>query len=150
MRGLPKVPGGKVYLGERVLRLLDISQVEARERGEPSVSPVHLLLGIPLETRSPAAGGPARVGRDLATPGGRGGRASARRPRRGPRRVPGRQPGPSARGHGPATAPAAPITNNTRGLPWDRCSPSTRATLTALAATGKMDPVIGRDEEIRG
>ena len=49
------MPGGKVYLGERVLRLLDIAQVEARERGEAAVSPVHLLLGIPLETRSAAA-----------------------------------------------------------------------------------------------
>ena len=34
LRALPKVPGAKVYLGERVLRLLDLAQVEARERGE--------------------------------------------------------------------------------------------------------------------
>jgi ATP-dependent Clp protease ATP-binding subunit ClpA len=55
LRGLPKVPNGKVYLGDRVLRLLDIAQIEARERGAGVVSPLHLLVGIPLETRSPAA-----------------------------------------------------------------------------------------------
>jgi ATP-dependent Clp protease ATP-binding subunit ClpA len=55
LRGLPKVPNGKVYLGDRVLRLLDIAQIEARERGAGVVSPLHLLVGIPLETRSSAA-----------------------------------------------------------------------------------------------
>jgi ATP-dependent Clp protease ATP-binding subunit ClpB len=52
---LPRVPGDSVYLGAAVLRLLDMAQVEARERGGGLVAPEHLLLAVPLDTRGAAA-----------------------------------------------------------------------------------------------
>jgi ATP-dependent Clp protease ATP-binding subunit ClpB len=153
LRGLPKVPNGKVYLGDRVLRLLDIAQIEARERGAGVVSPLHLLVGIPLETRSPAA----EVLRDAGMTLPKLEQAVAGE------RVVGRVVGidatvaPRVTGKPPATtstaaaaaaagppATAAPIV----GAPGSLLAKYARD-LTAQAAAGKMDPVIGRDAETR-
>lgn len=55
MAGFRKVPGAQVYLGEEVLRVLDLAQAEAQDRGDHKVAPEHLLVSIPLEPRSTAA-----------------------------------------------------------------------------------------------
>ncbi|HET6283202.1 MAG TPA: AAA family ATPase [Polyangia bacterium] len=116
---LPKVAGENVYLGANVLRLLDIAQIEARERSSTQVEPEHLLLGIPLETRSGAAVVLRNAGgtlpkleeafKRLAHPDG-------------------------TAGNGSSAAPT--LSRYARDL-------------TVLAAAGKLDPVIGRDDEIR-
>ena len=151
LRGLPKVPNGKVYLGDRVLRLLDIAQVEARERGAGVVSPLHLLVGIPLETRSPAA----EVLRDagLTLPKLEQAVAGAELPPAsdGPSAPVGggrshRPQPPSTRTDGRRRRP--PAWRRSRGAPGSLLAKYARD-LTALAAAGKMDPVIGRDAETR-
>jgi ATP-dependent Clp protease ATP-binding subunit ClpB len=145
LRGLPKVPNGKVYLGDRVLRLLDISQVEARERGAGAVSPLHLLVGIPLETRSPAA----EVLRDagLTLPKLEQIVAGAKLPPASTEPI-----APLAAAKPPAAAPSTPPTQATpatqAGAPGSLLAKYARD-LTAQAAAGKMDPVVGRDAETR-
>ena len=62
---LPRVPGESVYLGANLLRLFDIAQIDARERGLAQVEPEHLLLGIPLETRSSATAALREAGATL-------------------------------------------------------------------------------------
>jgi len=52
---LPQVTGEAVYLGDGMLRLLDLAQAEARDRGAEQVGPEHLLGALPLEPGSPAA-----------------------------------------------------------------------------------------------
>jgi ATP-dependent Clp protease ATP-binding subunit ClpB len=128
---LPQVTGEGVYLGADVLRLLDIAQVDARERGAAQVEPEHLLVGLPLEVRSVAAGLLREAGitlprleeavkqRGVATAGG-------------PRRAAG--VGVGAGSSGGASYPT--LQRFSRDL-------------TLLAAAGKLDPVIGRDDEIR-
>ena len=129
MRAHPKVPGAKVYLGERVLRLLDIAQVDARERGQPAVGPLHLLAGVPLETRS----GAAEVLREQGVTLPRLEDAIAKRP-----------PLPQTAA---TLAPPSPP-----GVPMNE-APSLLAKyardLTALAAAGKFASVVGRDLETR-
>jgi len=117
---LPKVAGENVYLGANVLRLLDIAQIEARERASSQVEPEHLLLGIPLETRSGAAVALRNAGATLPKLE----EAFKRRAL-------------DAGGAGGAGTAAAPtLARYARDL-------------TVLAAAGKLDPVIGRDDEIR-
>jgi ATP-dependent Clp protease ATP-binding subunit ClpB len=135
LRGLPRTPGAKVFLGERVLRLLDMAQVDARERGEPSVGPLHLLAGIPLESRSAAAEVLREQGVTLP-------RLEDAIGKNGRRRLTGQE---ETR---PPAAPTAP--------PPAAAAPSATPLLakyardlTALAAAGKIDPVVGRDQETR-
>jgi ATP-dependent Clp protease ATP-binding subunit ClpB len=155
LRKQPKVPGGKVYLGERVLRLLDIAQVEARERGEPAVSPAHLLLGIPLETRSAAAEALRELGvtlPKLETVVGNGKSAVG-------------VAGASALSS-PSPSPSPSVTDRSSLQSGTGTGTGTGTTsagveeltpllakfardLTGLAAEGRLDPVIGRDEETR-
>jgi ATP-dependent Clp protease ATP-binding subunit ClpB len=135
MRAFPKVSAPQVYLGERVLRLLDIAQIEARERGEDAVGPVHLLLGIPLETRAPAA----EVLRESGITLPRLEEAAA-----------GPQGDDSATG-APADTGDSPL-RGMAGAPASGTFPllaSYARDLTALAANGKLDPVVGRHAEIR-
>jgi ATP-dependent Clp protease ATP-binding subunit ClpB len=163
LRELPKAPGAKVYLGERVLRLLDIAQVEARERGEDSVSPLHMLLGIPLETRSAAAEVLRELGVTLTTleralpaatgagapalpPGdGRGTDGAGRGNGAGGTRA---QAGSAndARAEAAATAGVGPAEATGEIGPLLK---KFARDLTALAAAGGLDPVVGRDEETR-
>jgi ATP-dependent Clp protease ATP-binding subunit ClpB len=138
LRGLPKNPGGKVYLGERVLRLLDIAQIEARERGESAVSPRHLVLGIPLETRSAAAEALRELGVTL---------------------IKLEQAFPALAGAGEtspalkAAAALAPVGSTQRPAEtrpeMGRLLGQYTRDLTGSAAAGRLDPVIGRDQETR-
>jgi ATP-dependent Clp protease ATP-binding subunit ClpB len=131
---LPKVIGETVYLGDAVLRLLDIAQVDARERGAAQVEAEHLLLGIPLETRSPAAAILREAGGTLPrleeAYGRRSGAATAS-----------------------ATATASAVAVGSDGSASVAVATPTLSRyareLTLLAAQGKLDPVIGRDDEIR-
>jgi ATP-dependent Clp protease ATP-binding subunit ClpB len=147
LRGLPKVPGAKVYLGERVLRLLDIAQVEARERGEDSVSPQHLLLGIPLETRSAAAEVLRELGVTLtklerSLTGAVGAAAPALPPGDGR---------PAAAGNGAAAAASAAqaVSAEVEAGEIGPLLKKFARDLTALAAAGALDVVVGRDDETR-
>jgi ATP-dependent Clp protease ATP-binding subunit ClpB len=123
MAALPRVPGEEVYLGASVLRLLDIAQVDARERGSDRVEPPDLLLGLPLETRSAAAGVLRNAGVTLP------------RLEEAIRAI-----GAAATSEVPRAAGAAPSYPTLQRFSRD---------LTLLAAAGRLDPVIGRDDEIR-
>ncbi|HET6147169.1 MAG TPA: AAA family ATPase [Polyangia bacterium] len=134
---LPRVTGEQVYLGAAVLRLLDIAQIDARERGSEKVEPVHLLLGIPLETRSAAAGVLRHAGATLprleeAMKAGGAGALLA-----------GSGSGAGAPGGAAGVVAAAGSMASYPTL--QRFSRD----LTLLASAGKLDPVIGRDDEIR-
>jgi ATP-dependent Clp protease ATP-binding subunit ClpB len=125
MEGFLRVPGEDVYLGAAVLRLLDIAQIDARERGSEKVEPIDLLLGVPLETRSVAAGVLRNAGLTLPkleeairTPAGAAAAAAG----------------------GARPAGAAPSYPTLQRFARD---------LTLLASAGRLDPVIGRDDEIR-
>jgi ATP-dependent Clp protease ATP-binding subunit ClpB len=128
---LPKVPGESVYLGANVLRLFDIAQIDARERGADTVAPEHLLLGIPLETRAPAA----RALHDAGATLPKLEEALQRR-----------QPQNGRPGAGAAAAVARAGAAPPAPTPLlDRFARD----LTALAAAGALDPVVARDDEIR-
>jgi ATP-dependent Clp protease ATP-binding subunit ClpA len=125
MNGLARVPGEEVYLGAAVLRLLDIAQIDARERGAEKVEPIDLLLGVPLETRSAAAGVLRNAGLTLPrleeavkTPAGAA----------------------TAVAGGARAAVTPPDYPTLQRFARD---------LTLLASAGRLDPVIGRDDEIR-
>ncbi|MDZ4697118.1 MAG: AAA family ATPase [Deltaproteobacteria bacterium] len=51
----PSLPAPRVFLSENVLRIFDLAQEDARQRGRTHVEPVDLLRAIPLETTSRAA-----------------------------------------------------------------------------------------------
>jgi ATP-dependent Clp protease ATP-binding subunit ClpB len=135
LAALPKVPGEEIYLGAAVLRLLDIAQADARDRGADKVEPAHLLIGIPLETRSPAAAVLRHAGatlpkledamKALSLAAASGGGVGS--------------------GLGSATGAGAAAGSPLRYPILQRFSRD----LTLLAAAGKLDPVIGRDDEIR-
>jgi ATP-dependent Clp protease ATP-binding subunit ClpB len=139
LRGLPRAPGSKVFLGDRVLRLLDMAQVDARERGEPNVGPLHILAGIPLETRSAAA----EVLREQGVTLPRLEEAIGRTARR---RLSGDAPAPSA---APTTTAAGGARDAAPEVPAAPLLAKYARDLTALARAGKIDPVVGRDQETR-
>ena len=125
MEAFPRVPGEDVYLGAAVLRLLDIAQIDARERGSEKVEPIDLLLGVPLETRSVAAavlrnGGVTlpKLEEAIKTPAGAATAAAG------------------------GARPAVPSPSYPTLQRFSR-------DLTLLASAGRLDPVIGRDDEIR-
>jgi ATP-dependent Clp protease ATP-binding subunit ClpB len=125
MDGFARVPGEDVYLGAAVLRLLDIAQIDARERGAEKVEPIDLLLGVPLETRSAAAGVLRNAGLTL------------------PRLEEGVKT--------PAGAATA-VAGSARAAVPPASYPTLQRfarDLTLLASAGRLDPVIGRDDEIR-
>jgi ATP-dependent Clp protease ATP-binding subunit ClpB len=131
MRSHPKVPGGKVYLGERVLRLLDIAQVDARERGAAAVGPLHLLAGVPLETRS----GAAEVLREQGVTLPRLEEAIAKAPT---------PPVPQT-----AAVLSPPLTPGANMNDAQPLLAKFARDLTALAAAGKFASIVGRDLETR-
>ena len=142
LAALPKVRGANVYLAAEVLRLLDMAQVDARERGEKLVAPEHLLLGIPLETRSQAARILREAGATLPkleaamlgpAPGGGGGRAASRE---------------AARRDGHSSDADASAASGDFAGRYPQLARYTRD-LHRLAAEGKLEVVIGRDDEIR-
>jgi ATP-dependent Clp protease ATP-binding subunit ClpB len=126
----PQVTGEAVYLGDAVLRLLDIAQVAARDRGAAQVEPEHLLGALPLEAGSPAATLLRDAGATLPKIEAAVEQALRRR----------------AAGDGVGAAGTVRAGTSADSFPvLQRYSRD----LTLLAAAGKLDPVIGRDDEIR-
>ncbi|MDQ7006345.1 MAG: ATP-dependent chaperone ClpB [Acidobacteriota bacterium] len=119
LQGRPRVEGGEPYMGRELSQALRLAEKDSAARGDAYVSTEHLLLGLV------AAGGAA--GELLGRHGAETGRlAAAVEAVRGTQRVTGPDP-----------------ENKYRALE-KYCSD-----MTALAREGKLDPVIGRDEEIR-
>jgi ATP-dependent Clp protease ATP-binding subunit ClpB len=124
---LPKVTGESVYLGADVLRLLDIAQIDARERGGSGlVEPANLLLGVPLETRSAAAVVLREAGVTL----------------------PRLEAAVAASSAAPTSAPASAFPSVPGSAPTPVLDRYARD-LTRSAREGALDPVIARDDEIR-
>jgi ATP-dependent Clp protease ATP-binding subunit ClpB len=121
---LPKVSGagaGQMYMGQRLGRVMDAAEKEARKLKDDYTSVEHLLLGMVDEGPSSPGGrilSEAGVSRESLM------KALA-----------------SVRGH-------QRVASQT---PEDTYQPLERygRDLTEMAAQGKLDPVIGRDEEIR-
>ncbi|HEY5038836.1 MAG TPA: Clp protease N-terminal domain-containing protein, partial [bacterium] len=116
---LPKVSGGQIYLSPALGKVLDLAEKEARKMKDEYVSTEHLLLAL-LE----GEGGASKV----------------------------------LKLHGvtrdKVLAALAEVRGNTRVTdqnPEDKYQALTKygKDLTDLARRGKLDPVIGRDEEIR-
>jgi len=116
---LPRVEGGKAYLSQRLLKLFDSAEDEAQKLKDEYVSTEHLLIAM--------AGDKRGVG-DILKSGGvtRDRLLGALKDIRGDTRVTSQQ----------AESQYRSLDKYTKDL-------------TALAREGKLDPVIGRDEEIR-
>ena len=119
LRTRPRVEGGEQHLAQRLAKLLDRAEDEAKRLKDDYVSTEHLLLA--------AAGEKGPVGEALRTAG-----ATAERIKGALKEL---------RGGARASSPAAE--SQYRSL-----EKYTRD-LTELARAGKLDPVIGRDDEIR-
>ncbi|HEY6106623.1 MAG TPA: Clp protease N-terminal domain-containing protein, partial [Anaeromyxobacteraceae bacterium] len=119
LRGVPKVQGGEPYLANRLMKLIDGAEDEARKLGDEYVSTEHLLLAASAEK---GAAGEAL----------RGAGASPDRIREALKQV---------RGGARASSPEAESQY--------RALEKYAKDLTQLAREGKLDPVVGRDDEIR-
>ena len=120
---MPKVPGGgagQVYLAQTTARLFDNAEKIAEKAGDSYVTAERLLLAVALEKDSDAAKILARAG---VTPQGLNAAINALRKGR--------------------TADSTGAENA-----YDALKKYARD-LTEAARSGKIDPVIGRDEEIR-
>jgi ATP-dependent Clp protease ATP-binding subunit ClpB len=117
---LPKVTGGEAFLGGRIKNVLDQAQKEADRLKDEYVSTEHLLLGIVSDKKGEAGKAMAQMG---VTPDAL---YRALQEIRGSQRV-------------------------TDENPEGRYQALTRygRDLTEMARRGKLDPVIGRDDEIR-
>ena len=122
LKKLPKVQGGsgQVYLSQEAARLLDNAETAAKKAGDSFVTAEYLLLALVLATGTDAAKILKEAG--VTAQGLNGAIASLRKGR---------------------TADSATAENA-----YDALKKYARD-LTELARTGKLDPVIGRDEEIR-
>ncbi|HEX7488538.1 MAG TPA: Clp protease N-terminal domain-containing protein, partial [Anaeromyxobacteraceae bacterium] len=119
LRATPKVAGAEPYSANRLLKLLDRAEDEAKKLKDEYVSTEHLLIAASEEKG--AAGEALRA-------------AGAR-----PERV--REAVKAVRGGGRVTSPDAE--SQYRSLE------KFTKDLTQLARDGKLDPVVGRDDEIR-
>jgi len=119
LRGVPKVAGGEPYLANRLAKLLDRAEDEAKKLKDEYVSTEHLLLAAAQEKTG--------AGDALRASG-----ATADRIRGALKDV---------RGGARVTSPEAE--GQYRAL--DKYTKD----LTELAKQGKLDPVVGRDDEIR-
>src|SRR6478735_3622124 len=122
LKKLPKVQGGsgQVYLSQEAARVLDSAEQIAKKAGDSFVTAEYLLLALVLANGTEAA----RILKDAGvTPQGLNGAIGQLRKGR--------------------TADSATAENA-----YDALKKYARD-LTELARTGKLDPVIGRDEEIR-
>jgi ATP-dependent Clp protease ATP-binding subunit ClpB len=121
LEGLPRVRGGSMYLGDRLRALLDRAEDAAGRLKDEYVSVEHLLMAL----ADPATEGEAHATLDAAgvTPEAL---LQALAQVRGGQRV-------------------------TDASPEDKYQALSRygRDLTAMARQGKLDPVIGRDDEIR-
>jgi ATP-dependent Clp protease ATP-binding subunit ClpB len=122
LRKLPKVQGGsgQVYLSQEAARLLDNAEQVAKKAGDSFVTAEYLLLALVLATGTESA----RILKDAGVTA-QGLNAAITDLRKG------------------RTADSATAENA-----YDALKKYARD-LTELARTGKLDPVIGRDEEIR-
>jgi ATP-dependent Clp protease ATP-binding subunit ClpB len=122
LKKLPKVQGGsgQVYLSQDAARLLDNAEQVAKKAGDSFVTAEYLLLALVLATGSESA----RILKDAGVTA-QGLNAAITGLRKG------------------RTADSATAENA-----YDALKKYARD-LTELARTGKLDPVIGRDEEIR-
>jgi ATP-dependent Clp protease ATP-binding subunit ClpB len=119
LRALPRVSGGEPYAGNRLLKLLDQAEAEAKKLKDEYVSTEHMLLATAKEK-----GG---AGEALRAAGATAERiAAALKDLRGGARA--------------ATPEAESQYRSLEKYAKD---------LTELARAGKLDPVIGRDDEIR-
>jgi ATP-dependent Clp protease ATP-binding subunit ClpB len=122
VKKLPKVSGGsgQVYLAQETARLLDNAEQIAKKAGDSFVTAEYLLLALAMAAGTESA----RVLKDAGvTPAGLNAAIAELRKGR--------------------TADSATAENA-----YDALRKYSRD-LTELARTGKLDPVIGRDEEIR-
>jgi ATP-dependent Clp protease ATP-binding subunit ClpB len=122
LKKLPKVQGGsgQVYLAQDTAKLLDNAEQAAKKAGDSFVTAEYLLLALVLATGTEAAKILKEAG--VTAQGLNGAIAGLRKGR---------------------TADSATAENA-----YDALKKYARD-LTELARTGKLDPVIGRDEEIR-
>ncbi len=119
LRGVPKVHGAEPYITNRVMKLSDRAEDEAKRLKDEYVSTEHLLIAASEEK-----GG---AGEALRSAGAR------------PDRV--REAVKSMRGGARVTSPEAESQY--------RALEKYAKDLTQLARDGKLDPVVGRDDEIR-
>jgi ATP-dependent Clp protease ATP-binding subunit ClpB len=119
LRTVPKVSGGEPYLANRLAKLIDRAEDEAKKLKDQYVSTEHLLLA--------AAGEKTGAGEALRASG-----ATADRIRAAIQDV---------RGGARVTSPEAESQY--------RALEKYAKDLTELARQGKLDPVVGRDDEIR-
>ncbi len=122
LKKLPKVQGGsgQVYLGQDTARLLDNAEQAAKKAGDSFVTAEYLLLALALATGTEAA----KILKDAGVTA-QGLNTAIANLRKG------------------RTADSATAENA-----YDALKKYARD-LTEIARTGKLDPVIGRDEEIR-
>src|ERR1044071_7259978 len=122
LKKLPKVQGGsgQVYLSQEAAKLLDSAEQIAKKAGDSFVTAEYLLLALVLATGTEAA----KILKDAGVTAN-GLNAAIKELRKG------------------RTADSATAENA-----YDALKKYARD-LTELARTGKLDPVIGRDEEIR-
>ncbi|HWY66042.1 MAG TPA: ATP-dependent chaperone ClpB [Rhizomicrobium sp.] len=122
LKKLPKVQGGsgQVYLSQDAAKLLDSAEQTAKKAGDSFVTAEYLLLALVLATGTDAA----KILKDAGVTA-QGLNAAIKELRKG------------------RTADSATAENA-----YDALKKYARD-LTELARTGKLDPVIGRDEEIR-
>ncbi|MFO0582551.1 MAG: ATP-dependent chaperone ClpB [Anaeromyxobacter sp.] len=119
LRGVPKVQGAEPYLSNRLAKLLDRAEDEAKKLKDEYVSTEHLLLAAAAEKTG--------AGEALRASG-----ATADRIRGALKDV---------RGGARVTSPEAESQY--------RALEKYAKDLTELAKAGKLDPVVGRDDEIR-
>ena len=120
LQGLPQVSGGEPFLGGRLNKCLDQAQKEADRLKDDYVSSEHLLLAIAGDHKGPAGQALARMG------AGADDLLRAMQEVRGNQRVSDQNP-------------------ESRYQALERYARD----LTEMARRGKLDPVIGRDDEIR-
>jgi ATP-dependent Clp protease ATP-binding subunit ClpB len=119
LRSVPKVQGAEPYLSNRLMKLLDRAEDEAKKLKDEFISSEHLLIAA-----SEDRGG---AGEALRSAGAR------------PDRV--REAVKAVRGGARVTSPEAESQY--------RALEKYAKDLTQLARDGKLDPVVGRDDEIR-
>jgi ATP-dependent Clp protease ATP-binding subunit ClpB len=138
LRRLPRIPDAVAYLSPRMLDLLGRAEGEAARAGGQPVGVAQLVVAAAQEATGPVAAVLRAVGLSApilrATMAGANVADDAARAKFGL--------GPTPRPESASTGPAAarpvgdPIARFTRDL-------------TSLAAQGKFDPTVGRDEELR-
>ncbi len=124
LRRLPQVAGGEQHLSQRLLKVLDRAEDEAKKLSDEYVSTEHLLVGLLAAPAGPLGGGVAEVFKSSGVTRDR--LLAALKEIRGGSRV----------------------TSDNPEAQYQALAKYTRD-LTEQARAGKLDPVIGRDEEIR-